>query len=123
MQDCLPALERQFSALPAFDAVILGMGEDGHTASLFPHHPTLKQGLAVGGPACLAITDSPKPPPERVTLTFARMMKTRRLYLHVTGAAKRALLEQVMQPGPVEQYPIRAFLQQTNVPPVIYWAP
>ncbi len=123
LQDCLPRLERQFSALPTFEAVILGMGEDGHTASLFPHHPTLKKGLAADGPACMAITDSPKPPPERITLTFARIIKTRRLYLHITGTAKRSLLEQVMQSGSTEQYPICAFLQQTDVPPVIYWAP
>ena len=65
------------------DVVVLGVGEDGHTASLFPGHPALKApGLTVG------IHDSPKPPPGRVTLTLAALQAARIVLILATGAGK-----------------------------------
>ena len=65
------------------DLVTLGVGEDGHTASLFPGHPALKAGgFAIG------IRDSPKPPPQRVTLTLAALQSARRVIILATGAGK-----------------------------------
>jgi 6-phosphogluconolactonase len=59
------------------------VGEDGHTASLFPGHPALQAGgLAVG------IRDSPKPPPQRVTLTLNAIRSARRVMILATGAGK-----------------------------------
>lgn len=71
------------AAVAPLDVVVLGVGEDGHTASLFPGHAALKApGLAVG------IRDSPKPPPQRVTLTLNALQSARRVIILATGAGK-----------------------------------
>lgn len=69
-----------------FDLVILGLGEDGHTASLFPDHDW---GNHPGSPATLAVNDAPKPPPHRVTLSAHRLSQTRHLVFLVSGASKQ----------------------------------
>ncbi len=74
-------------AVPEFDLVLLGLGEDGHTASLFPGQPT---GAAPGSPDVLAVHGAPKPPPERVSLSAARLARSRRVVFLVTGPDKRA---------------------------------
>jgi 6-phosphogluconolactonase len=71
------------AAVAPLDVVVLGIGEDGHTASLFPGHPALKaQGLTAG------IRDSPKPPPQRVTLTLNALKTARKVIILATGAGK-----------------------------------
>jgi 6-phosphogluconolactonase len=68
----------------AFEVLMLGMGPDGHVASLFPGYPQLDvdDRLAVG------VTDSPKPPPERVSLTFGALNRSRSVWFLVSGQAK-----------------------------------
>ena len=105
-----------------FDVTILGMGPDGHTASLFPHHERLEDALESSQRLCLGIDNAPKPPPERITLTKHALMQSRRLMLHITGADKKDVLEVAMKPGPEAELPIRAFLRQDDVPLEIYWA-
>jgi 6-phosphogluconolactonase len=72
-------------ALPALDIVVLGIGPDGHVASLFPGAATLDAGDEA---ICLGVEDSPKPPPERITLSLAMLRAARGCLLLATGASK-----------------------------------
>jgi 6-phosphogluconolactonase len=76
------------------DVALLGLGPDGHTASLFPRHPALDAtGVAVG------VRGSPKPPPERVSLTLNKLNSARAIILLTSGKEKRDALERVLE-GP-----------------------
>jgi 6-phosphogluconolactonase len=69
-----------------FDLVLLGLGEDGHTASLFPGHDL---GLSPDAPDVLPVFDAPKLPPERISLSAQRLSRARQVLFLVTGEAKR----------------------------------
>ncbi len=110
------------NALPTpFDAVILGMGNDGHTASFFPGGDNLTAALTGEGPA-LAIR-APGAGEPRVTLVLKRLLDASGLYLHIEGEEKLATLEQASGDGPIEDMPIRAVLRQTQTPLNIFWSP
>jgi 6-phosphogluconolactonase len=87
--------------LPALDLALLGIGEDGHTASLFPGHAEVQDD---GGALCLAVHDAPKPPPDRVTLSMPVLRAARRSLLLVTGAGKADALAAVLS-GPDPRVP------------------
>lgn len=80
------AYAKTLQAVGEFDLVLLGLGEDGHTASLFPEHAW---GVSPGSPDTLAITDAPKPPPQRVSLSASRLCRSRQVVFLVGGKAKR----------------------------------
>lgn len=85
-----------------FDLVLLGLGEDGHTASLFPGHAW---GAAKEAPDVLQIRDAPKPPPQRLSLSAHRLSRSRAVLFLVTGAGKR---EAVIRWRSGEEIPARA---------------
>lgn len=104
-----------------FSRVILGMGEDGHIASLFPGAAELAEGLTTEA-AALAV-HPPHAPHPRLSLSLGALLDTRDLVLMISGPAKRHVLERALEEGPVEDLPVRAILRQTAVPVSVCWAP
>jgi 6-phosphogluconolactonase len=81
------------AAVPEFDLVLLGLGEDGHTASLFPGDDAALRATE----AAVGIDDAPKPPPRRVSMSAARLARSRAVVFMVAGADKREALHQWQQ--------------------------
>jgi len=94
MQAELPDLHyaaREYAAAlpPALDLLILGVGEDGHVCSLFPGH----RALMAEDARVIAIEDSPKPPPRRLTLSMTYVLRSRNVWVIAVGERKRRLLQ------------------------------
>lgn len=112
----------QLAWLPRpFDAVVLGLGEDGHIAGLFADAPA--PALDPAAPPGCVTTTAPVAPVERLSLNLAALLDARQLWLVVVGAAKLAILEEALRPGAVTALPVRALLKQTVVPVRVEWAP
>ncbi|KAL3661700.1 hypothetical protein V7S43_013458 [Phytophthora oleae] len=101
--------------LPRFDLILLGMGPDGHTCSLFPGHPLLEEKTLF----VASIEDSPKPPPQRITLTYPVVNNAANVAFVATGAGKAELIPHMV--GIEKRTPP---LPAANVKPtdgVVYW--
>ena len=109
------------SAIGPLDAAILGMGNDGHTASFFPGGDTLEKALT-GGEPVIAIR-APGAGEPRVTLTLRNLVAAGALYLHVEGEDKARVLEEALAEGSEQDMPVRAVLRQTTRPVTIFWCP
>jgi len=89
------------ASMPHFDITFLGMGPDGHIASLFPERPGVRETTA----AVIAVTNSPKPPPERLSLTLPTINSSARVWLVVAGSDKASALGLTLAGASINEVP------------------
>ncbi|EAU41367.1 6-phosphogluconolactonase [Fulvimarina pelagi HTCC2506] len=107
-----------------FDAVILGMGTDGHTASFFPGADNLDAVLHPDGHDEVAAVRAPGAGEPRITLTLPMLVDARLLALHIEGEEKRAIYGEAIEGDDVEAMPVRAVLKARRTEPLnVFWAP
>jgi 6-phosphogluconolactonase len=113
-----------FARVPRpFDSVILGMGDDGHTASLIPGSPNLPGALNRSAAAGCVGMWSPAPPHPRLSLNLTALLDSRRVVVLITGESKSRTYAAACEPGPVEDMPVRAVLRQSRTPVDVMWSP
>ena len=102
-----------FAGWPALDAALMGMGEDGHVASLFPGSPALATGLDRGAPACIDVPAGDGGPPSqpRLTLTLRPLTTARVTLILISGTEKRRVIEAAMAQGDPFVHPVAAVLK------------
>jgi 6-phosphogluconolactonase len=113
-----------FARVPRpFDGVVLGMGDDGHTASLFPGSPNLASALNPSAAAGCVGMRSPVTPQPRLSLNLSALLDCRRILVLISGADKWRTYLAASAEGPVQDMPVRAVLRQTRTPVDVLWAP
>src|SRR5690606_8733777 len=123
VEDCEAAYQQL--AQP-FDITILGMGPDGHTASWFPNAQGLQEALTTDA-LCSAVTahqsDVTGEEVLRMTLSLKGVLKSKKLYLLLTGNDKLETFRAAQAGTDVSEMPIRALLQQDELDLTVFWAP
>lgn len=118
-----------YAEIPSpFDLLLLGMGPDGHIASLFPQSSGLTSALAVDNEnLCCAIqaqqSEVAGEYTERMSLTLKGILQARQIILLITGEDKLAVYQRGLSDSCIESLPVSAVLQQRQTPVDIYWAP
>lgn len=102
---------------------VLGLGEDGHTASFFPGGDRLADAIDPTGHALVLPMRAPAAVEPRITLTLPVLLAAKKLVLHVEGAKKRAVLEEALAGEDAMHMPIRAVLKHAREPLEVAWAP
>lgn len=110
--DAVAQINERLAKVPRFDVVILGMGEDGHTASLFPCSAELEHALSTDN-SVAAVTPTTAPH-QRMSLSLSRLLNSRQIYFHLSGAGKAKVLEQALQAN--ADFPVSRILHQDSVP-------
>lgn len=114
---CLDQANQQTQALTL---AILGMGEDGHTASLFPKAPELADALDMTQSRRYVRITPAAAPHERISMTLAALLHTQQLILTISGSEKRRVYEQAAQ-GATPDHPVSYLITQTEAPFDVYW--
>ncbi len=110
-----------------FSLCMLGMGLDGHVASLFPNSKPIEKALDLSNTeSCVAIDGTGCPVagdyPERMSLTLAAILNSQKIILLLTGAEKLEVIEQAKQETNPSVFPVSALLNQSTTPVEIFWA-
>jgi 6-phosphogluconolactonase len=106
-----------------FEVVVLGMGDDGHMASLFPGVTGLDNALDPSAEPALVAISPLAAPHRRISMNVSALLDTRQIILLIQGAKKRAVLDSALANTYLRSYPIAAILHQSRVPVAIYWSP
>ncbi|WP_100640807.1 6-phosphogluconolactonase [Alteromonas facilis] len=104
-----------------FDVLILGMGEDAHTASLFPCCDQIEQGLDMQSGNTFIATQPKTAPHQRMSYTLPALVSAKNIFLHLTGEKKLSVLKQALEAKSASEKPIKAVVDQTDV--TLMWAP
>lgn len=116
-----PEVEAAYRKFYPFDVVVLGMGSDGHTASLFPQRPELSELLETE--ALCGLAEAPAEPKQRMTLSLHAIATAAHCYLHIEGGAKLAVYEAALEGGADSaEMPIRAVLNHPDIALEIFYA-
>jgi len=111
------------TTLLPLDVLILGMGEDGHTASLFPCSEEISQGLASDNDKALLKVMPKTAPHQRISFSFSALSKSENTFLHLCGENKQVVLNKALNSDDIFEMPIRAFLHHPSLKTQTYWAP
>lgn len=118
-QSAADLAEPEIAALGSYDMLLLGMGEDGHVASLIPGSPALEAGMDPSGERLLLGVPAGvgSPPVARITMTMPALLRARATLILISGATKKAIVEDGAG------LPVHALLEQAKAPVRILWTP
>ncbi|MFC4699661.1 6-phosphogluconolactonase [Glaciecola siphonariae] len=121
-EDAVDEISARLEALGLpLDILILGMGEDGHTASLFPCSAQIEEGINLARTQPVLATQPTTAPHQRMSLSLAEIVKSKHVFLHITGDKKRQVLTQAISEHTPLEKPIKAVCDNTTLN--LVWAP
>ena len=106
--------------LGTIDVLVLGMGTDGHTASLFPGSEGLEDAIANPDRACKAILPL-NAPYQRMTMSLPRLLDSHHRIIHITGEKKKQVLLEAVKAGQLQELPISWIVAQADIPAIVYY--